>query len=136
MRVHVAILTALAEERDAILATLSADKGPVSDSTADPDRPYQIIDLPLAKQGTIRVALCNPTGAGPINGAIGASKMLLNLSPLLTILVGIAGCMGKREEFQLGDVAIAGTLYDYMLGKLEAGRTKPDWIPYPCAKTI
>jgi nucleoside phosphorylase len=141
MKVHVALLSALPEEHDALALALSEYDARPTEYKGDMDRHYDIYRLPVKPEGSrlkrglneIRVALCELTDKGPINSAVATSTMLLDLSPTLTILVGIAGCMNDPgTKLGLGDVAIAEHVIDHVLGKRQNGKDLPDWIEYHC----
>lgn len=142
MRVDVAILTALAEEREAVYSKFK--EGCISEEryTADRGRRYDIFTLSADEhlpgiENNLKVAICPITHMGPINGAIAASRMLLDLSPRVTVLTGIAAYMGEAEKgIGLGDVGIGEEIYDYMLRKLESGREQREWKSFKCDTTL
>jgi nucleoside phosphorylase len=132
MRVQVAILTALAQEREAVCEALKKRSGEPQLYRGDCGRIYEIYTQAIAgtipaETDSIRIAVCEAMGAGPVNAAIGTAQMLVDLSPILTMLVGIAGCMASDANMKLGDVAVGEDIYDYALCKEQGDQRLPDW---------
>jgi nucleoside phosphorylase len=138
MRVDVAIMTALPDEREAVCKALADASQSVETYVGEKARTYEVYGLPVSDHDSdqpahIRVAVCSICNAGPINAAIATSRLLVDLSPTLTILVGIAGCMGTEgPTLARGDVAIGEDIYDYVLEKRQGGTDLPEWKPYRC----
>jgi nucleoside phosphorylase len=137
VKVDVAILTALPEERDAVLveferATPVSNGHPFvrSSHRGFGTREY-VIFTRRTEEGYLRIAIPMPLGMGQLAAAIGTSEMLLDIAPTITILAGIAGCMhSDHDRYRLGDVAVSNQIHDYELCKMQDGRETPRWVNY------
>jgi nucleoside phosphorylase len=128
------IVTALPEERDALLAKLPGarklDKG-IGDihtfyaaqvKTRRKDRSeYSVIVTCLVKMG-------------PITATAQTVSVVTKWQPRYVILVGIA--CGIRGAVKHGDVLIASQVADYTIGKQEGGSRKINWDVYPCGVSL
>src|SRR5437868_5652645 len=62
----------------------------------------------------LRVAVPLFTDMGQLNSAVGACRMLEDLSPKFILLLGIAGCLYEPDKgIRLGDVAVSQHIIDY-----------------------
>ena len=144
MLVDVAIMTALSMEREAVIAAFECDdcvsKERFETDTAELYLIYLMRSAAHPDRPQLRVAICPSTGMGPIKAAVKTAQMLHDLSPTVTILVGIAGCMtpelGTGVRPTLGDVAICTGFHDILLGKQNDGKLDPEWTPYQCDNTL
>lgn len=128
------IVTALPEERDALLAKLPGarklDKG-IKDihtfyaakvKTSRKDRSeYSVIVTCLIKMG-------------PITATAQTVSVVTKWQPRYVLLVGIA--CGVRGAVNHGDVLIATQVADYTIGKQEGGTRKINWDVYPCGVSL
>lgn len=128
------IVTALPEERDALLAKLPGarklDKG-IRDihtfysaqvKTRRKDRSeYSVIITCLVKMG-------------PITATAQTVSVVTKWQPRYVMLVGIA--CGIRGVVKHGDVLIASQVADYTIGKQEGGPRKINWDVYPCGVSL
>lgn len=128
------IVTALPEERDALLAKLPGarklDKG-IRDihtfyaaqvKTRRKDRSeYSVIVTCLVKMG-------------PITATAQTVSVVTKWQPRYVMLVGIA--CGIRGAVKHGDVLIASQVADYTIGKQEGGPRKINWDVYPCGVSL
>jgi len=128
IKIDFLIITALTEERDAVLSRLKDNvKVPASDediytyfqaelpilSSDKKNESYSIIVLPLHEYGQVKAALATSAG-------------IRRWNPKKIILVGIAG--GRRkEDVQLGDILVANQIIDYELAKQTPEGNKPRW---------
>lgn len=145
MKVDVVIMAALREERDALLRTLdrlsSGKRGkshpPRQYCTNDKSRTYEIRIITVKDnndtEAKITIAVPNITEVGPLKAAAATSRLLQDISPRLTILVGIAGCMHPNAgAAKLGDVAVATQVYDIGNYKIRPNERNPNWTGSKC----
>lgn len=117
------VITALADERDALLASLPAPRhlGPSSDNIYNYFRADLPVSFPDGATGTYALALTTSLGMGRVNAAIITGAAIRYWRPRYVILVGIAaGAVANKVK--LGDILVADQIVDYELQKLtEAG---------------
>jgi len=111
-RVHFLIVTALDEEREAVLAHLKLNRSPPS---ADDIRVYFRGEVD-AGRARYDVALVSLIGMGRVDAATATSDAIRRWTPLYVVLVGIAGGVAARGA-ELGDVLLADQYVDYELQK-------------------
>lgn len=104
------IVTALKEERDAVLSMLN-DLDPVR---VDQCPTYYVCTLP-AKEGGHNVAVTQLSRMGNVHAGIHAAYLIDHLSPACVLMVGIAA--GVRGQISLGDVAISTQVFYYEQAK-------------------
>lgn len=124
------ILTALAEERDAVLARLPGHRR--LDGDGVDGHVYYEAELATRRtdRGVYRVLVTIPARMGPLHAAITASAVTERHRPGHVLLVGIAG--GLRDEVTPGDVIVADAVADYTLGKVHGdGAREIRWTSYP-----
>lgn len=139
MYVDVAILTALPEEREAVVNAFSRQSIQGRNYHADHGREYVIFRLPYdvdGKSDSLTVALCTQTGAGPLAACAATSQMLDDLVPTVITLVGIAGCMRERDQCELGDVCIAKGVLDILTEKVQGVERIADWNEFKCSSKL
>lgn len=128
------IITALEEERDAVLAALGKttkfDKGPQDVHT------YfgASIKSKRKDQSIYDVVVTCLLEMGPINAAAQAAIVTKRWSPRYVLLVGIA--CGVKGEASHGDVLIATQVADYTLGKQANSQREIRWNVSPCSSTL
>lgn len=138
MKVDIVLMAALGLEKDAAERVLSLES--IKSSYSGINDTYAIYQM---KNG-LRVAIGPPTGMGQINAAIATSRMLLDLHPSITVLIGIAGCMERRPigkgvmrgKPTLGDLVVSSQIHDYELQKLKNGIVEPRWQTYKSDPTL
>ncbi len=111
------LVTALEDERDALLAALpSPSKLPKDD---DDVHTYYSATLQTARRdgGSYRVVVTCLVQMGPIHAAAQTASAVAKWRPQAVMMVGIAG--GVADQVALGDVLVADQVVDYTLGKVE-----------------
>ncbi|HWB14119.1 MAG TPA: hypothetical protein VG826_33140 [Pirellulales bacterium] len=137
MKVDVAILNALAEEKEAITRELKKRCDLPLSYSGEKGRRYEVYTLPVNTGTTIRVATCPLLNVGPIAAAVGTSHMTIDISPTITILVGIAA--GNPEHCdapELGSVVIGTRIYDYVLRKDTTSGPQANFRPFNCEPVL
>jgi nucleoside phosphorylase len=111
----VLVITALDEERDALLHRLPSLRR--QDKTAEAT--YTVYETTIRTRRRDRMTYTaiatSLSGMGPLDAAIRATDAAQRYRPRIVLLVGIAG--GVASEVALGDVLIATHLIDDILGK-------------------
>ncbi len=124
------VITALEEERDALLSKLRGARR-LDKEDADVHTYYRATIRSLrrdrSKYQVIATCLLN---MGPINASAQAVSVVNRWKPRYVLLVGIA--CGVRGEVNHGDVLVASQVADYTLGKQSDGRRKVRWEVFPC----
>jgi nucleoside phosphorylase len=122
------IVTALEEERDAVLAKLpNHRKAPATD---DDVRVYFKADLSATlADGTLCtylvIVICLP-GMGRVNAASATSDAIRRWRPRYVFLVGIAGGVAGNGV-NLGDVLVSDQIVDYELQKIRSDGPQVRW---------
>jgi len=128
------VITALDEERDAVLSKLRGarklDKG-ISDVHT-----YYRATVRTSRQdrSTYQVIVTSLLNMGPINASAQAVTVVHRWNPRFVLLVGIA--CGVRGEVRHGDVLIASQVADYTLAKQQDSRRTVRWEVYPCGASL
>ncbi len=122
------IVTALEEERDAILRKLqNYSRTPPSDEDI---RTYYLCQVPTTyPDGTTalyEIACVNLLGMGRQHATNATTDAINRWRPRYVLLVGIAGGVGKMD-IGLGDVLVADQIVDYELQKLTETGTQMRW---------
>jgi nucleoside phosphorylase len=123
------ILTALEEERDAVLRMLVSvreiDRGRGEVYT------HHAAELDVLRTGRppCRVVVSCFAAMGPVEAALRAAEAARRFRSCGVLLVGIAG--GVRGRVGLGDVLVANQIVDSTLGKIEPNRRSVRWQVYP-----
>jgi formylglycine-generating enzyme required for sulfatase activity len=122
------IVTALEEERDALLSKLPGFKRlPPSD---DVKNVYYTADVPVVFSdglaGNYKVVVVSLINMGQTNATLTASEAIGRWRPRYILLVGIAGGVGGKV--QLGDVLIPDQIVDFELQKITLDRTSVRWV--------
>jgi nucleoside phosphorylase len=124
-RVDFGLITALPEERDAVLAQLAALRKLDKDGS-DSHTYYEGTLVTMRADGAVyRVVLVCCPSMGPEIAVQTAGALLNRWKPRHVMLVGIA--MGLEEESDHGDILIADQVVDYTLGKQENGERIIRW---------
>ena len=127
------IITALPEERDAVLSKLGkVEQVPGAKDRREVYFSAELKPKPLtygeSGQNYAIKVLCLP-GMGRVAGALAASNAIHAWHPQYVLLVGIAG--GFAPEAQLGDVLISDQILDYELQKVGTNTVefRPNYPP-------
>ncbi len=131
--VDFAIITALEEERDAVLHLLPSNTrlaasessvrvGYAARLDADDNTAYDIRILPLL-------------GMGRVEAANATTEAIRRWKPRCLMLVGIAGGV-KERGVKLGDVLVADQVADYELQKLTPAGPEIRWRAYPASARL
>jgi nucleoside phosphorylase len=127
-RVDFVIVTALEEERDAVLNKLP-DPQRLAPSEEDV-RVYYQSDLPVTfpngARGTYRIVVMPLLGMGRLQAATATSDAIRKWRPRYVILVGIAGGVAEKGV-KLGDILISTQIVDYELQKLTPNGPQIRW---------
>lgn len=113
------IVTALEEERDAILSKLPDHKR--QPQTEDDIRVYysSIIEVPSSNnpEGIYRIIVMPLLGMGRVQATVATADAIRRWRPQYVLMIGIAGGVAVKGV-QLGDVLIASQIVDYELQKI------------------
>lgn len=128
------IITALEEERDAVLSKLGRisklDKAPTDAHTY-----YRGRVRSKRKDGSIyEVVVTCLLNLGPTDAAARAAQIVKRWNPNYILLVGIA--CGVKGEASHGDILLATQVADYTLGKQQGGRRRVRWNVSPCGASL
>jgi nucleoside phosphorylase len=125
------IVTALPEERDAVLAKLPGYKR--LDPTSSDIRIYYLANVPVTfpsgNTGAYRVIVMPLFGMGRVEATTATSDAIHRWEPRYVILAGIAGGISKKGV-HLGDILLANQIVDYELQKLESPQREVRWKVY------
>lgn len=123
------IITALEEERDAVLAKLAGWRKLDRDDRGAHTYYEAHITTTRADGAVYRVIVTMLSGMGPLKGAIKAGAVIERWKPEHVLMVGIAG--GISGETVPGDVLVAEQVADYTLGKVrDASPREERWVTY------
>lgn len=116
------IVTALEEERDALLAKLP-NVSKLEKSRPDSHTYYSAL-LPTSRgdHSAYQLVVTSLAGMGPIHAASTASDSVQKWNPAHVLFVGIAG--GVKGEVRLGDVVVASQIADYTVAKMNEDGTR------------
>ncbi len=116
------IITALEEEREAVLGKLKNPRKLEPDGK-DAHVYYEAwIETTREDGASYRVIVTSQSEMGPYRGANKANAVSHRWNPRHVLLVGIAG--GVEGEVALGDVMVASRIADYTLGKERDGEPR------------
>jgi nucleoside phosphorylase len=123
------IVTALVEERDAVLSKLPVPQA--QPPSEDDVRHYYTatVDAKWSDSTTCvySVALVSLANMGRLQAAATAQDAIRRWRPRIVMLVGIAGGL-ESSGVGLGDILIADLIVDYELQKLTEGRHRIGWL--------
>lgn len=126
------VITALDEEREAVLAQLPSPKK--LKPTADDDHYYDEAHVPV-EGGSYHVVVFSVSGMGRVQAAISTTQALKRWKPACVLLVGIAGGI-RRQGVAVGDVLIAEQVVDYELQKLKEPAQAPRFVVHQADKKV
>ncbi len=122
------IITALEEERDAVLAKL-----PEYQRLAPSDYDVQVyywatlpVTFPDDSTGVYRLVVMPLSGMGRVKAAAATSDAIRRWQPRYIILVGIAGGVAAKGV-KLGDILVSDQIVDYELQKLLSEKSEIRW---------
>lgn len=119
------IITALEEERSAVLALLAGHRQLERDGRA-PHTYYEAQVRSRRADGAVyRVLVTSLAGMGPIQAAAQAVAVVHRWQPRHVLMVGIAG--GAGSGVGLGDVLVASQIADYTVGKQTPEQRQVRW---------
>ncbi|MCP3165160.1 phosphorylase family protein [Myxococcus qinghaiensis] len=121
-QVDFVILTALEEERDAVLSKLPGYRK--LDRVGEEAHTYYEASIESRREDRARYRLIVTSLArmGPIEAAAKGPAIAQRWKPRRILMVGIAG--GIAGEVHLGDVLVASEIQEYSLGKTEVNRPR------------
>lgn len=120
------IITALKEERDAVLNLLDSPRKIQRDGAPT----YHIASVPAyAQDGSYEVAVTMLNDMGNVEAAQHATRALHDLTPDYVLMVGIAG--GVRGKVKLGDIIVARQVWYYEPAKVNSDSSQLRPIVYP-----
>lgn len=128
------IITALEEEREALLSMLGdyviLDKGDADIHT------YYFAELQTDRrdQSRYQVIVTCLINMGPITATAQTVTVINRWKPRYVLLVGIA--CGIEGEVCHGDVIVASQVADYTLGKQAKGKRQVRWEVFPCGASL
>jgi nucleoside phosphorylase len=115
------IITALEEERDAVLTHLPGNRR-IMPSAAD-IRTYRFARIPVnfpdGSVGKYGVAVLSLISMGRVEASLATSDAIRRWAPRYVLMVGIAGGIAD-EGVNVGDVLISSQIIDYELQKVKA----------------
>lgn len=126
------LMTALPEERDALLARLprARQQSPLADDT----NVYHRTTLDFARddgtKGHYEVVVTSPSGMSRVPAAVTATTAIRTWRPAYVLLIGIAAGFAKNGA-KLGDVLISSQIVDYEQQRLGDETRQPRWQAYP-----
>jgi adenosylhomocysteine nucleosidase len=130
-RVDFLLITALEEERDAVLGRLTGYRQ--ISPTHDDVRVYYVATVDAVHPGgeacTYWVVVCM-VGMGRVVATAATADAIRRWSPDYVILVGIAGGL-KSAGVELGDILIAEQVADYSSQKVTEEKTEIRWSAQP-----
>lgn len=113
------IITALEEERDAVLAHLPGNQRIMP--SAEDIRTYRFARVPVhfpdGSKGEYTVAVLSLISMGRVEASLATSDAIRRWSPRYVLMVGIAGGIGD-EGVNVGDVLLSSQVIDYEVQKL------------------
>lgn len=134
-QIDFAIITALEEERDAVLDKLDRPRKLEKDGLDTHTYYEATVPSTRADGAFYRVIVTSLAAMGPIMAAQKAQAVVARWHPRNVLLVGIA--CGLPERTKLGDVLVSTQIADYVLGKVPPnGPRQVRWIVYPAGANL
>ena len=128
------VITALEEERDAMLSKMRGARK-LDKQATDIHTYYRASVRTNRRDGSeYRVVVTSLLNMGPINASAQAVSVVNRWKPKYVLLVGIA--CGVPGEVNYGDVLIATQVADYTPGKLIDGSRQVRWEVFPCGASL
>ncbi|WP_309891521.1 hypothetical protein [Archangium sp.] len=133
-RIDFLLVTALPEERDALLRKLPAYEKVAA--RKDDVHVYFRADLPLGKGGkAYRLIVLPLLGMGRVNAATATVDALKRWRPRHVVLVGIAGGIAERGV-KVGDLLVSEQVVDYELQKLTDKGVQVRWSVHKASRRL
>lgn len=133
-RVDFLLVTALPEERDALLRRLPGFERVVP--RKDDVHVYFRAQLPVVDgAGTYRIVVLPLLGMGRVNAATATAEAVKRWRPRHVVLVGIAGGVAARSV-SLGDLLISEQVVDYELQKLTEQGIEVRWSVHKASRRL
>ena len=122
------LVTALAEERDALLSKLPGYQQlpPAKDDIRTYFQAYVPITFPDNSIGTYRVIVMCLLGMGRLQAVVATADAIRRWHPRYILLIGIAGGMADRN-IGIGDILISDQIVDYELQNITSKGPKVRW---------
>ena len=133
-RVDFLLVTALPEERDAVLRRLPGFSrvAPRKDDV----HVYFRADLPVESgAGSYRVAVLPLLGMGRVNAATATAEAIKRWKPRHVVLVGVAGGVAARSV-ALGDLLVSEQVVDYELQKITEKGVEVRWSVHKASRRL
>jgi nucleoside phosphorylase len=131
------IVTALEEEREAVLSKLSNCRR--LDPSGDDIRIYYSSELttalPEGSTGIYEIVVMSLLGKGRTEATTATTDAIRRWQPRYVILVGIAGGVAA-QEVELGDILVSDQIVDYEPRKLTPDGSKIRWKVYPASPRL
>lgn len=125
------LVTALEEERDAVLGKLPGYRR--LPPTRDDIRVYFEANVPVAfadgALGNYRIIVMPLNGMGRVQATAAAGDAIRRWEPRYIVLVGIAGGIADRG-IDIGDILVSDQIADYELQKITDARTQLRWTAH------
>lgn len=128
------IITALDEERDAMLSKLRGYKKLDKQSEDIYTYYYAEVKSQRKDKSVYKIILASPLNMGPLNATALSVTLVKKWKPQYVLLVGIA--CGVKGEVNYGDVMIATQVADYTLAKQVNGMRKVRWEVSPSGPSL
>jgi nucleoside phosphorylase len=127
-KVDFVIITALEEERDAMLGKLPGYRrlNPTNDDIRTYYKASVEANFAEGEPVTYNIMLTSLLGMGRVQATMATSDAIRRWRPRYVLLVGIAGGI-KAKDVQLGDVLVSEQVVDYELQKLTADGSLERW---------
>lgn len=129
LKIDFLLITALEEERKALLAALPECSRKLNQSRDD-IRVYYETNFPLTAGAGYRVVTMSVSAMGRVKAAIATANALQRWRPSAVLLVGIAGGI-NAQGVRLGDVLLADQVVDFELQKLTKPAQGPRFQVHP-----
>lgn len=125
------IITALAEERDAVLESLSTYQtlSPSSDDIHTYYRSSLVTSFPDGRTSSYNIVVTSPPQMGRLHAGLATRDAIRKWNPRYVLLVGIAGGVAENQV-QIGDILIARQIADYSLQKIRSETVEVRWEFY------
>ena len=124
------IVTALSEEREAVLKLLpGAQKLDATEDVYTYHRARVPVKTEQGTNGSYNVIVMSYLGMGRVQASAATAHAIHRWQPRCVLLVGIAGGFAKYDV-QIGDILIAEQIIDYSLQKLKEGEDEIRWMTY------
>jgi len=127
-QVDIVIITALEEEREAVLRKLPRHRrqNPSGDDIHIYYTANLAVKLPNGAAGTYRIVVLSLVNMGRVQAATATNDAIHRWKPRYVLLVGIAGGVGAADV-RVGDVLISDQVADFELAKITASGPHVRW---------